>query len=45
LKEGRDFTDTIAAAFDGFELIVETFNEATGDACDKVIEDGLPVGT
>jgi hypothetical protein len=34
----RADSDTIAAAFDGFDLVVEPFDEAIGDAVGEVID-------
>ena len=40
----REVRDAIAATFEDFELIVETFDEAAGVAVDEIIGDFLEMG-
>ena len=40
----REVRDAIAATFEDFELIVETFDEAAGLAADEIIGDFLEMG-
>jgi len=42
LKKSCRFANAIATPFDGFDLVVESFNEAASNALVKVVENRLP---
>lgn len=43
MKKCGDLFDTVTAALDGLEFIVESFNEATGNAVVEIVENVVPV--